>query len=255
MRKIILINFFIHFFISFLFSQEGNYIYGSHFTKKIENSSNIESKGIFEKMFFGDSNASVEFFYFPSFDGTSGFRIVRDPLDTSNIFEIKYISNYKDAQNEVLNRYKSIGIPVNLALNITDDIKNLIIEHNKTIHSKQFEEVIKLYKVETISFSVSDQFAEKFYKNLFYFINNFKARKSPPVISSDNVINRRTVILDGYSVLFRIVGDDEVWSLNIVDPQGNALKMSNLCLQIISDALKNEFDESKYMSILNSFKY
>jgi hypothetical protein len=36
-------------------------------------------------------------------------------------------------------------------------------------------------------------------------------------------------------------------------PEGNALKMADLCRQIITDAIANELDEEEYLYILNEF--
>ena len=222
------------FFISFAISQDGSHNGGS-FIKRIEynfdanaiiNSPpkyNTSSKGAMEKLFFGDINASVEFF-FPN----SGFRIVRNLSCTSYILEIKYISNYKEVQEEAQKKYP-----------ITPDIKP---EHLQSALLKQYDEMFKHYKIETLSFPISNQFAERLYKKMGVFIGNFKAKGVPPVI------------FDGYWVTFRTVVDDEVWSLNIHAPQGDALKMSDLCMQIIADALANKLDEQRYITVLNTFE-
>ena len=72
------------------------------------------------------------------------------------------------------------------------------------------------------------------------FIDNFKAGGMAPTIS------------DGYSVKFRTVVDDEVWSLWIHEPQEIALKMADLCRQIITDGIANKLDESKYITVLDT---
>ncbi|MDR1154570.1 MAG: hypothetical protein LBL04_07645 [Bacteroidales bacterium] len=77
-------------FIPFAFSQDKEHVDGGHFVKRIEynlrsrhdRSHNLDSKGKIEKLFFGDFNAEVEFFYLPSEEAAygeaySGFRIVR----------------------------------------------------------------------------------------------------------------------------------------------------------------------------------
>ena len=73
------------------------------------------------------------------------------------------------------------------------------------------------------------------------FIGNFKAKGVPPIIG------------DGYTVKFRTVVDDEVWSLKIHCPNGNALKMADLCKQIIMNAIANEFEEEEYLDVLRTF--
>ena len=93
------------------------------------------------------------------------------------------------------------------------------------------------------SFKVSTQFAEKMYKKMVSFIENIKAR------GTQKTINR------GYEVTFRAVVDDEVWSLIIQEPSGDALKMSSLCRQILVDANRNKLDEAKYIKILDGFDF
>ena len=228
-----------------------NYI-GGHFVKRIEynliiegsgkyrNLYNLKGKEGFEKLFFGDFNAPLEFFYSPSFDSDFGFRIVRDSLGAT-ILEIKYISNYKESLKVVLDKYPPIGISPYSLTPLYKDYQDSIRELNRSMSSKRNEEIHKLYKLETFSFSISTQFAEKLYERMVLFIDNFKAKGVPSIIE------------DGYSVTFRTVVDDEVWSLWIHQPESNALKMADLCRQIITDAIENQFDESKYMSVLNSF--
>ncbi|MPM72125.1 hypothetical protein SDC9_119098 [bioreactor metagenome] len=58
--------------------------------------------------------------------------------------------------------------------------------------------------------------------------------------------------MGGHSVVFRNVVDDELWSLSIRNPKGHPLK--ELCMQILTDAKTNQLDESKYMTVLNTFK-
>jgi hypothetical protein len=73
------------------------------------------------------------------------------------------------------------------------------------------------------------------------FIDNFKARGTPPSSTCTGCP----------SVTFSAVVKDEVWSLWIYEPQGNALKMANLCRQIITDVETNTLNESKYVELLN----
>ena len=88
---------------------------------------------------------------------------------------------------------------------------------------------------------IASRLAEKLYEKMVFFIDKFKARGVPPGIYG------------GYNVVFRNVVDDEVWSLDIHNPKGDALKMANLCRQIITDANANKLDISKYIIVLNTF--
>ena len=248
MKRIIIICFLAGFFFPFLFAQNGEHVEGGCFLKRVEynlrifkDGYNLDSKGDVEKLFFGDFNAPVEFFYEPSFEGASGFRVARDSLKTSYTFELKYVSNYEEAQKEASDKYKSIAIPYDWV--ISGDIPDEIKEHNRAMRSKYREELPKLFKVETRSFSISNQFAEKLHEKMILFIDNIKAK------------GVQRGVFDCYSVVFRNVVEDEVWSLYIHMPQGDALKMADLCSQIITDAKENQLDEAKYMSVLETFEY
>jgi hypothetical protein len=226
MKKTVIIFLLWGFFISFAFSQNGEHVNGGGFLKRIEYNIyalytiyNFNSKDDVEKLFFGDFNAPVEFFYNPSFEaytgGPTGFRITKDSLNTSYILEYKYISNYEKVSREISDKYFGMW-------------------------EKQKEEEIKLFKVETLSFPVSNQFAEKLYEIMVSFIDNFKSKGIPPII------------VDGYIVTFRTVVDDEVWTLTIHEPRGNALKMSDFCRQIMTDIETNTFKEYKYVESLDA---
>jgi hypothetical protein len=106
-----------------------------------------------------------------------------------------------------------------------------------------YEELTKLYKVETRSFPVSDRFAAMLYNKMVSFIDNIKGKGIPPTVA------------DGYSVTFRTVVEDEVWSLAIHMPEGEALKMADICRQIMADAESNELDESKYIELLEGIDF
>ena len=125
---------------------------------------------------------------------------MKDSLDKAYILEAKRILN----NGEVLEAVRS-------------HIKNL---------EKYFEETNKLTKIDSCSFYISNQLAEKLYEKMVSIIDNFKAKGVPP-----NYYH-------GYEVTFRTVVEDEVWTLDINIPTGNARKMSDLCMQIIEDAYK-----------------
>lgn len=265
MKRIIFACFVCILSISFAFSQEtGEHLTCSCFLKRIENNLalsvanyNMKGKSNLEKLFFGDFNALLEFCYEPSSEMNpcvpSGFRIIKDSLNSSYILELKYISNYKEASAEASVEAKKtqmlqvIDIPGGLLNSLPKDVLNQIWEHNNSISNYDvlpkiyFKELPKHFKVETKSIPISNQFAEKLYKTMVSFIDKFKGKGIP------------ALALDGYSVTFRTVVDDEVWSLEIQKPAGNAKIMDNLCMQIITDANTNQFEEPKYLSVLDNF--
>jgi len=222
---------FVLFFVSFIlcaFSQSGVHD-GGNYIKRIENNlyiygmHELRSKTELEKRFFGDFNAPVEFFHMQSYEGASCFRLVRDSLDV--YLELKYITNYKEATKEVDNKYAS----------------NPLIAHERK--TNYWTDVYELVNIETRSFPISEQIADKLFEKMVYFINNFKAKVTPSIRS-----------YGGYSVVFRtVVDENEQWSLWINTPKGDALRMANLCRQIIEDMQFNKLDESKYISVLDTF--
>jgi hypothetical protein len=95
--------------------------------------------------------------------------------------------------------------------------------------------------IDSHSFPVSNQFAEVLYKKMVSLIANFKVVGIAPLVD------------DGEGVTFRTVVEDEVWTLSIHAPQVDALKMCNICLQIIKDAKNNQLDEASYIRLLGDF--
>jgi hypothetical protein len=259
--KRITFSFFLYFFsVSFAFSQNaGEYHDGGHFSKKVEYNfmrngvCNVKSKSDIEKLFFGDFNAMAEFCYDPSSEINpcipSGFRIISDSSDTYFILEVKHVLNYREAANEAATEVKKalerqmIDIPGKLLDSLPRDVFNRIFDYNENILKNKiemyYEELPKHFKVEIKSIPISDQFAEKLYKMMVSFIDNFKAKGIPPVST------------DGYSVSFRTVVTDELWSLGIHMPKGKASLMTNLCRDIILDANDGQLEESTYLSVLD----
>ena len=236
------------FSIAFGFSQNGeDHSNCGHSSKRIENNLtmsganyNMKSKSDIEKLFFGDFNALTEFCYEPSSEVNpcvpSGFRILRDSLNSSYILEVKRILNYREASEDASKEAKKaqkrllLDIPARLLDSIPRDVLNQIWEYNTNISKSNVflkmyaEELPKHFKVEIKSIPVSNSFAERIYKMMASFIDNFKAHGVPPATT------------DGYSVSFRTVVADEVWSLRIHMPGGNASMITHLCMKIIIDA-------------------
>jgi len=227
-KRIIFFLFFIS-FIQCAFPQSGVHD-GGNYIKRIENNliiygmHELRSKTGREKLFFGDFNAPVEFFYNPAYEGTSCFRLVRDSLGV--YLELKYISNYKEAVKEVDDKYASNPL-------ITGEMKD-----------NYWNDVYELFNIETRLFPISEMFADKLFEKMVYFIANFKAKVNPGLR-----------VGGGYAVIFRtVVDENEQWSLWIHTPKGDALRMANLCRQIIEDMQFNKLDESKYITVLNTFE-
>lgn len=264
MKKILFSCFICVSSVSFAFSQEiEDNLASGHFLKRIENNLtesaanyNMKSKSDLEKLFFRDFNAPLEFCYEPSSEinpcEPSCLRIIRDSLDSSYILEVKHISNYREATEKALKEAKKeqqrqqIDIPIRILDSLPKDVLNQIWEYNGNVsninvfNAMYLKELPKHFKVEKKSIPISNQFAEKLYKMMVSFIGNFKAQGIPP--SS----------VDGYSVSFRTVVADEVWSLRIHMPRGNANRMADFFMKIIKDANEDKLEESM-LSNFNGF--
>jgi len=246
MKVILSFFFFFELLVLSAFSQSGDHIKGGEFSKNIEynllrlgDGYNFNSKGDVEKLLFGNFNAHVEFFYEPSFEGASGFRIVRDKLKKSYFLEIKYVSNFEEAKFKASKKYPMRSVS---SFDAPKDTVDKIRKQNQENIEKYFVEMKKLFKIESRTFSISNQFAEKMHKTMVTIIDTFKARGVPPTI------------FDGYSVTFRNVVGDEVWSLRIHIPTGKALKFADFCRKIIDDTLTTgKLDESNYIKSLYEF--
>jgi ribosomal protein L14E/L6E/L27E len=226
MKKAFITGLFWGLFAFFALSQDGVHTREGSFVKRIENNMyasqwNLDSKGNLEKLFFGDFNAWVEFFC--SERSVTSFRIVKKGV--SYFLEIKYVINIKE---------------------IEDIFKSKRGSNHEEIQ-KLYEERVKYYKVATQAIPISNQFAEKSHKRMFFCIDNFKATKMSPL---------NAILVITYYVTFRVVVDEAVvWSLKIFYPSENdAEKMANLCIKIATDVRSNKFYESKYIDELSTNK-
>jgi hypothetical protein len=247
MKKILSIVSICILFALFAFSEEGDHMVGGGFLKRIEynkgifeDNFNFDSKGDVEKQFYGDFNAPVEFFFDSYFEGFFGFRLVKDSLKDTNILEVKFISNYKETQKKIQEKYPWRSLSSSEMESLSKDSLEIIKKQNYEIWQKGEEAKLVLYNIESRSFPISNKFAELLYKKSVSLIYKFKAIGIPLGIE------------DGYSSTFRTVVDDEVWSLKIHLPQGKALKMSDLYRQIINDGRNNQLDETSYIRSLEN---
>jgi hypothetical protein len=189
---------------------------------KVSRSYNLESKTAIERLFFGDINAMVEFYIEPSleaslagpFKGAYGFRMVKDSLDTFYIIEIKYISNWKEVTSKLIEAVPYIDI-----------------------YDKRH---VNRYDAGDISCPVKDEFVNKVYGAISSMIKNFVMKGEP------------AGILDGYTVTFRCVVGDEVWTLTCHVPDGELEQLTEVCKHLIEDIKNNNFDELKYIGQINA---
>ena len=216
-------------FVVVSFAQDGDLIRGaSYFTKTIEynlargwygragNGYNLNSKNGIEKKLFRDFNAPVEFFYHhPTYDMLPG-----------------------EKKEVVCSAFRIMRDSLD---------KNYVLQ------------VKRLFKeVDSISFFISDRFADKMHKKMSSLIHNFKARDTLSIIFDGYKIMEQELQFITGAVLrinFCTVVDDEVWSLRIYEPNGSALKMSNICKRIITDAETKNFEEATYSKLLDDYDF
>jgi hypothetical protein len=240
--------------ISPAFSQSFDHNGPGRFLKRIEynstltNNYNLDSKGTMERMLFGDFNAPFEFFLAPSFSASIGVRLVKDSTNTSYLLEVKHIPNFLEVRKEVEAKYPPIGVSFSEMSSITPEIRDQMAETNRSMWAKQREEALTLYKVDSRALPVSNLFSEKLYHKMSSFIGNFKAKEVQGLTGEGNMA---IISFDGTDATFRTVVDDEVWSLSIENPTGNARRWSNLCQKIITDILAGTFNETNYLKLLD----
>ena len=144
--------------------------------EKIEGRDNVRSKGVVEKLLFGNTNGNVEFYVCPSFEGAYGFRTVRDSSDTF-LLEIKRIANWKEAAEEAEKKYPTVGIPLTLISSLPQNIVNLTTDHNNAMWPLQEEERLKLYKVKSSSIPISNRLAEEVTRKVCFIHRRFQSER------------------------------------------------------------------------------
>ena len=231
MKKVLITCLFLNVLITHNFSQDGVHAREALFLKRIENNLyqgryNLAGKGDFEKRFFGDSNARVEFFYMPEHEGASGLRIVR--RGSSYILEVKYVSNFKELEDM-----------------FEDKLKSAWANRNAVEARRIREEKEKLYNVATRSILISNRFAEILYDSMVSFIINFEATE----VADPEIVPVRT---GSNPVTFRTVVKAELWSFWIQNTDGDVRKMANICREMITDVCANKFNEEKYIYELHN---
>lgn len=248
MKKKYILTIIVILFGQYSLSQNG----GGSFLKTIEynitmkgvsesdNRYNLENKSTIDRVFFGETNSPIEFVIQTSFDGASGFRIIKDLSDSIYRIEIMDMPNSDKVINILSRKENQLHIPHEFEKSLTLDQLMQINEYNKKVlFAKLSGEIYKPYRTESKSFVISRLFAEKLYHKMALLIDHFKGEGIPPLIS------------DGEKITFRCVVGDELWTLIIHSPQNNLLHLSNLCEQIITDSKNNLFDESEYLNLLD----
>lgn len=260
MNKLFVIFLLLVFFVEGLFSQQSAHVGGGRFILRKEynlidrgvtednNTYNLDSKSTIERILFGETNSMVEFVFENSSQETnaSGLRIVKNLKQTSYRLEIASIPDSREMVHLLSKKENPVIIPGELMATTSLILKDLEIinEYNRnTMRSKMDGSLYKPFRPELKTFPVSNKFAEKLHETIVAVIDNFKAEGIPPVI------------VDGYLVTFRCVVGAEVWSLRIHIPQNKVLQLSDLCRQIITDIQADNYDEEKYLKLIERLNF
>lgn len=248
------------FFLAVVFLQEVSARdYPVQFSKRIENNhvkcrlenvqpdgsikplSNLDGKTDIENLFFEDFNAPVEYFFrWESKYGPEeplGFRIVKDSSGRHYLLEVKSIPNFKEVNNKLEEEFPLLLMSLKGLDSIADSTVRRYGKHNMAMYAKRRKEAPKRYRVETRTFRIGDRFAEALYNKFVNWIDRFDSKAEGPSV--------------GYWATFRCVVDNEVWTLSLDDEfTADAVALSDLCREIIADAVAGRLDEAKYLERL-----
>lgn len=196
-------------------------------------------KGL-ERLFSGDFNARLEFFFNPSFGPALGFRLFKTPNDTSVVAEIKWVFNYKEVNKQLNEEFPTKGYrPDDI---ISEEEHDRMATHNREMYEQTVKERLKRYKTKSTRIPISNTLADELYTKTLSLIDSAQwVGKSP------------FTIFDGERAIFRcVVNDNELRTLNYHVPEGDAKKLSDLFLLMIADAEANKFDQAKYLESLGN---
>jgi len=200
----------------FSFSQNGGYLRGGLFIKTIE----------YNKLY---SNSNYNF-------NSKGY-VEKRLLDKFNAPIEFYYYPDNEAIDELISSFRIFN---------DSQKKSWVLEFKylkKDKNSVYSQSVIEETEVIGYSFQVNARFAETFHKKMILLIDKFKAKGIVSLLEG------------GDEVTFRTVVEDEVWTLKIHEPVGNALKMSDFCKQIMKDAFAKNLNQDDYIKVLNSFNF
>jgi len=251
-------------------AQEPDHVGGGYFKKTVSHSRHmgdkeqpayiLDEKSVADKIFFGFTNSPVEF-TFGSIGAMSGLKLYKTHADSLWRLEIIPVGSYsadiaaihdETAQIEIPYKYFNwlktgsteephIEIVSELHKSLPEEVLKKIEEQNVQAYRAEHDE--KTYtsrRPETTIFTV-DRLGDMLYERTVSLIGGFKAEGGQGMFE------------DGYSVKFRCEVGDELWTLNIHEPQNLAEQMAHLYMRIIDETSINApFDEEKYIAELES---
>ena len=236
---------------------------------------NLENKSVLDRILFDDTNSFVEFIADEPSEGINSimsFRIVKDEETGSYKLEIienpfpdyfyrnntvKFFLERKNKntsmkyfmERKILYKKTEIIMPDEWFSKIPSEIQDSIRKHNEEALVYRLtcydEALFAPYLAKSQGFRITKELAEKLHDTTAALIRNFKAEGTPA-----------WGLGFPSELTFRCVVGDEVWTLRITDPQRGRRPrlLSDICRQIITDALNNEMNEAEYIKQLDKLK-
>ncbi len=205
---------------------------------------NMESKTPVERLFFGDRNAEVEYFFLPSFDGASGLRLVKDACG-GYVLETKRVTNWQEVERQIVEEFPPKGYAtveelmadVERSKNLSEEEREREAVENAAMNDRLRRERHRRWTIRTCSVPVSGACAGKLYERIASAIDGFTMKGRPAVIG------------DGYDVTFRCVVGDELRTLTVQNPDAESVRrLSDLCRRMIADIEAGRFDERECLA-------
>ncbi|MDE5945656.1 MAG: hypothetical protein K2G93_08780 [Rikenella sp.] len=209
---------------------------------RLDSSGHAVGKFGIEQKFFGDFNARVEYFLQPSFSETLGCRIFRGATDTAYILEVKRRDNFQEIAQK--SRKASLSDSTSdQATSAAEQVKISPYNHKVTGD---------FWQTDTWALPISDRLADRLYAATKEGIST--DAEPDPIIQQEDGSFIAIVVCDGAEATFRYVPDDNdhvVWILRYHEPEGKHKELSDLFRAMIADVEAGQFDEAKYLSMLN----
>ncbi|MDE5945660.1 MAG: hypothetical protein K2G93_08800 [Rikenella sp.] len=200
---------------------------------------NLNGKSAIEKLLFGQFNAPVECYYDPSGEvspnGPQGVRIYRDSTERW-VMEVKRIPNFREVNAASEREFPIRSIRWNEKLSDSETVE--IRQRNREMAARQNEQRLDRYRVESQTVPLSDTLAARLYDRTVRTIDTYVSPGKP------------LMICDGYSVVFRTVVGNDLWTFRIDNPTEEPERLSDLFRAMIADVEAGRFDEAKYLDML-----
>lgn len=123
--------------------------------------------------------------------------------------------------------------------NLTLEQWEKISEERKAKQGLREKERLKRYEIGTRTIPIPQELADKIYRKIETAIRQMK---EPRQGQENGVVE---IVKDGYTVTFRCLANEQLWTLTCHVPEGDLEHLSVLCLQLIDDVQTGRFDPEK----------